>query len=248
MSSTLTVTDLSLKIAGKDLLKSISTTFEPGSFTIMAGPNGSGKSLLMRCLNGLLKPTSGEVLLDKKPVLKKIKETRKKIGIVFQNPDYQFVEQTVEDDIMFGPKNLKLEWNIVESRTEQALKAVNLEGFNDRHPHTLSGGEKRRAAVAGIIAVEPEILILDEPFTALDRDGAVDLLRIITKLHSKGTTIILISHDLEKCLAHADKLIILQKGELVFDGLPKDAIDKLELWGIRKPYGKDRSIKSMTWL
>lgn len=219
-------------------------SFPVGGFTVLAGPNGSGKTVLMRHLNGLMKPDSGEVLLEGRPIQEKLAETRARIGLVFQDADSQIVGQTVARDAAFGPENLRLPREEIESRVTSVLRATGLVGFNDRRPHTLSGGEKRRLAVAGVLAMEPDILVLDEPFTGLDWPGCADLLDVLESYHKAGNTLILITHDLEKTLALADRLILISEGSVVADGQPCDVIQQVEDYGIRRPGG---SVSRMSW-
>lgn len=215
---------------------------------MIAGPNGSGKTQLMRHLNGLLKPQQGSITLDGVDIHKNLQQTRRRIGLVFQNADSQIVGQTVESDIAFGPENLKWSRADINTRVNQVLEELSLSELRDRRPHTLSGGEKRRCVLAAVLVMDPDIIVLDEPFTGLDMVGVQEVLRDIVRLNQQGKTIILISHDLEKVLAHADRLVILQKGKIEAEGEPKQLLDRLEEHGIRLPWGKDRDVETMTWL
>ena len=215
-------------------------------FLIISGPNGSGKSVLMKHLNGLLKPTEGEVLLKGENINKDINKCRQKTGIVFQDADSQIVGQTVERDTAFGPENLRLPREEITERVDKALKDVDLFEKRDFRPHLLSGGEKRRLAVAGVLAMNSDILIFDEPFSNLDYPGVKSVLSGITSLHKKGHTIIIITHDLGKVLAHADRLIIMNSGRIIRQGNPADLLDSLEESGIRRP--ESAEIEMMSWL
>jgi biotin transport system ATP-binding protein len=219
-----------------------------GEFVIIAGANGSGKTVLIRHFNGLLTPTKGSVLLEGEPIIKDLTAARKKIGLIFQNSDNQIVGQTVAEDVAFGPENLSLSRQDVESRVQRALAAVALSDFAEQPPHILSGGLKRKLAIAGVLAMEPKIIVFDEPFTGLDYPGVLQVLSQIVSLHQNGHTIILVTHELEKVLAHASRLIIMEKRKIVEDGHPAELLEKLESYGIRKPFGKDRPIETMTWL
>ncbi|MDA3940067.1 MAG: ABC transporter ATP-binding protein [Spirochaetia bacterium] len=230
------------------VLNNINISFPDGSFTIIAGPNGSGKTQLMRHLNGLLKPQEGEVLLGGHSIQKDLLTARKKVGLVFQNADSQIVGQTVASDIAFGPENLKWSRKIINKKVQKILEDLGLHDLKDRRPHTLSGGEKKRSVLASVLVMEPEIIVLDEPFIGLDYPGVIDVLSDIVSLHKAGRTIILITHDLEKALAHCDRLIIMNKGEICAQGEPGDLFSELEEFGIRCPWGRDRSLTSMTWL
>jgi len=229
---------------GTKALSDVTLDIHSGSFIILAGANGSGKTVFMRHLNGLTRPTSGEVLLSGIPVLDDLPRARRSIGLVFQDADAQIVGQTVAKDAAFGPENLRLPRTEINRRVEAALKATGLVGFNQRRPHTLSGGEKRRLAVAGVLAMEPEMLVLDEPFTGLDWPGCSDLLKVLDNFHASGKTILLITHDLDKVLAHADRLILMDSGEIKADGNPGNLISQVEELGIRRPSG---DIAGMSW-
>jgi len=229
---------------GTKALNEVTLDIHAGSFIILAGANGSGKTVFMRHLNGLARPSSGEVLLHGVPVLDDLARARRSIGLVFQDADAQIVGQTVAKDAAFGPENLRLPRTEIDRRVETALEATGLIGFNQRRPHTLSGGEKRRLAVAGVLAMEPDMLVLDEPFTGLDWPGCADLLRVLDIFHGSGKTILLITHDLDKVLAHANRLILMDSGEIKADGSPGDLISQVEALGIRRPSG---NIAGMSW-
>ncbi|OQX29932.1 MAG: ABC transporter ATP-binding protein [Spirochaeta sp. LUC14_002_19_P3] len=225
-------------------LDSVSLSIEKGEFIVLAGPNGSGKTILMRHLNGLARPSSGEILLNGLSVLDNLARARRIIGLVFQEADAQIVGQTVSRDAAFGPENLKLPREEISRRVEASLQAAGLSGFENRRPHTLSGGEKRRLAAAGVLAMRPELLVFDEPFTGLDWPGSADLIEVITALHASGTAILLITHDLEKILAHAQRLILMNKGRIHADGPPSDLLEQVEELGIRRPRCP---LHEMTW-
>jgi len=229
---------------GTKALDDVTLDIQRSSFIILAGANGSGKTVFMRHLNGLARPTSGEVLLNGVSVLDDLARARRSIGLVFQDADAQIVGQTVAKDAAFGPENLRLPRMEIDRRVEAALEATGLVGFNDRRPHTLSGGEKRRLAVAGVLAMDPEMLVLDEPFTGLDWPGCADLLRVLDNFHASGKTILLITHDLDKVLSHADRLILMDSGEIKADGSPGKLISQVEALGIRRPSG---NISGMSW-
>ena len=233
---------------GKVALNDINLSIQAGQFVIIGGSNGSGKTVLMRHFNGLLSPTKGQVLLEGEPITKDLTYARKNIGLIFQNSDSQIVGQTVAEDVAFGPENLKLSREEVSRRVKESLEAVGLSDLADQKPHTLSGGQKRKLAVAGVLAMKPKILIFDEPFTGLDHPGVRQVLKQIVRLHKNGHTIVLVTHELEITLAHADRLIIMDKGRIVRDGEPSQVIDDVELYGIRKPYGENRKVETMTWL
>jgi biotin transport system ATP-binding protein len=219
-----------------------------GEFLLLMGRNGSGKTVLIRHLNGLYKPTGGEVFLEGQPIRHNLRETRRRIGLVFQDADSQIVGQTVWRDIAFGPENLRLDREEIERRVEAALCLLSLEHLRDQRPHLLSGGEKRRLAIAGVFAMDPDIIILDEPFSNLDFEGVRQVLEGILALHRKGHTIILVTHDFEKSAAHAQRVVIMDQGKIAADGPPEEIAGILGDFGIRVPFGPDRSMESLTWL
>lgn len=233
---------------GTIAIREINLSFKPGEFVIIAGANGSGKTVLIRHFNGLLLPTQGRVLLEGEPITKDLTSARKKIGLIFQNSDNQFVGQTIAEDVAFGPENLRLERSEVERRVKEALEEMGLSAIAGEQPHTLSGGQKRKLAIAGILVMKPKIIVFDEPFTGLDYPGVLQVLKAIVTLQNNGHTIILVTHELEKALAHASRLIIMEKGHIVQDGHPASLLEKLETYGIRKPYRGNRGIETMTWL
>ncbi|HBE06525.1 MAG TPA: ABC transporter ATP-binding protein [Firmicutes bacterium] len=226
----------------------ISLQFGAGEFVIIAGANGSGKTVFIRHLNGLLTPTRGKVLIDGVPITKNITATRRKIGLIFQDSDSQIVGQTVAEDVAFGPENLNLSPSEVEQAVAEALRATGLEDLSGKDPRTLSGGQKKKLAIAGVLVMQPEILIFDEPFTGLDYAGVVQILQQIVQLHQAGHTILLVTHELEKVLAHADRLIILHQGKLVEDGAPQEVIYRAANYGVRVPLKDGKEVSSVTWL
>lgn len=229
-------------------LEEINLTIEKGSFVILAGRNGSGKTTLLRHLNGLLLPTTGEVRIEGRPVAENLTFARQKVGMVFQDTDSQIVGETVFEDIAFGPENLQLTRDDINDRVEKALAKVELTGRRDDRPHLLSGGQKRRLTIAGILAMEPSILVFDEPFSNLDFPGIISVLRQIVSLHGQGHTILLTTHDLEKVVAHANRLIILDSGRVVRDDVPVSLLSELELFGIREPCASRMGADVQSWL
>ncbi|HZK56392.1 MAG: energy-coupling factor transporter ATPase [Peptostreptococcaceae bacterium] len=214
----------------------VSLNIERGSFVSIIGRNGSGKSTLAKNINALLLPTSGEVNVDgfntkDESALWKIRQTA---GMVFQNPDNQLVSSIVEDDVAFGPENLAVEPKEIRIRVDESLKAVGMYEERMKAPHLLSGGQKQRIAIAGVIAMKPKCIILDEPTAMLDPKGREEVMTIIRKLHKEGITILLITHFMDEA-ARAGRVIIMDKGQIVMDGQPKqvfaraDEIRKLSL-------------------
>lgn len=233
---------------GTVAIKDVNLAVRDGEFVIIAGANGSGKTVLVRHFNGLLLPTRGKVLLEGEPITKNLTKARKQIGLIFQDSDSQIVGQTVAGDVAFGPENLRLAPEEVARLVKESLEAVELNHLANQRPHSLSGGQKRKLAIAGVLAMRPRIIVFDEPFTGLDYPGVIQVLNQILFLHKNGHTIIIVTHDLEKVLAHANRLIIMDKGQIVKDGSPGEIINQVEQYGIKRPYGKNRGVESMTWL
>lgn len=234
--------------SGPAVLEEVNLQLVRGELTVLAGANGSGKSVLARHLNGLLQPSSGEVLLSGVTIAANLKEARRRIGLVFQDSDNQIVGDTVGSDVAFGPENLGLSASEVNQRVREALLAVELLDKADQAPQRLSGGQKRKLAIAGILAMRPEVIVLDEPFTGLDYPGVVQILKQMLQLRQDGYTLLVITHELEKVLAHADRLVILHAGKMVAAGRPEALIDEVEAYGVKRPYGVGRSVETMTWL
>ncbi len=205
-----------------EALSSVNLEILDGSFTAIVGKTGCGKSTLIQQLNGLLVPTSGEVIINdyvvaksRKRRTKKIKELRKLVGLVFQFPEYQLFEETVEKDVAFGPKNFGASNEGALKSAHQALHLVGLdESFYKRSPFDLSGGERRRVAIAGILALNPNILVLDEPTAGLDPRGAREMMALFKGLHDNGTTVILVTHDMNIVLEYSDTVIVMEDGEV----------------------------------
>ncbi|BBL68417.1 ATP-binding cassette domain-containing protein [Methanoculleus chikugoensis] len=195
------------------------------------GPNGAGKSTLFKHFNGILKPTSGEVLIRGEPITNEnVREVRKFVGIVFQNPDDQIFSPTVEQDIAFGPINLGLDEATVAHRVEEALRLLGIEGLRERVPHHLSGGEKKRVAIAGILAMEPQVLVLDEPTAGLDPQGVADLVRFVNRLPEEyGMTVIFSTHHLDLVAEMADYVYVMDKGRVVGSGTVGEVFARPEL-------------------
>ena len=208
----------------------VSLNIERGSFTVILGHNGSGKSTLAKMLNGLNKPTSGKILVNGIDTTDEEKELEVKrlVGMVFQNPDNQLIASVVEEDVAFGPENLGLSPDVIRERVDNALKAVNMYEFRKSTPHRLSGGQKQRIAIAGIIAMEPECLVLDEPTAMLDPKGRAEIVETLIKLNKeKGITVVLITHYMEEA-ENADRVIVMNDGVVIDDGTPKEIFNKVE--------------------
>jgi len=212
-------------------LDGVSLDIYKGEFVVIIGHNGSGKSTLAKHINGLLRPSQGRVLVmgmdtrDDDLVWK----IRQKAGMVFQNPDNQLVATVVEDDVAFGPENLGIPPKEIRKRVDEALKAVGMEAFAKSAPHYLSGGQKQRVAIAGIIAMRPEIIVLDEPTAMLDPSGRREVIETIKRLNrEEGITVVHITHYMEEAV-DADRVVVMEKGKIVSQGTPKEIFSQVEM-------------------
>ena len=206
---------------GTRALNNVNMDIEKGQKVAIMGPNGAGKSTLFSHFNGLTEPTSGHLEIEGKKMQydkKSLLEIRQKVGIVFQDPNDQLFAPTVKEDVAFGPMNLGLGYEEVEKRVEESLKMVGMAEYKDKTPHHLSGGQQKRVAIAGIVAMRPEIMILDEPTAGLDPQGVDEVLNILNKLNEEGMTIVISSHDIEMVNSFAQKIFVLNKGEIIGSG------------------------------
>jgi len=227
----------------RQALKHVSFEIQDGEFVGLIGHTGSGKSTLIQHLNGLIKPTSGDIKYQGVSIYSqgyKLKDLRSKVGLVFQYPEYQLFEADIFTDVCFGPKNLGLPQEEVEKRARHALKLVGMdEKFYKQSPFELSGGQKRRVAIAGVLAMRPEMMILDEPTAGLDPQGRDEILGQIERLNREhGLTILVVSHSMEDVARYADRLIVMNHGQKVFDGAPKEVFchyRELETMGLAAP-------------
>lgn len=213
-----------------DAVKNLSLHIEEGTFVALVGHNGSGKSTLAKLLNGLLLPTAGTVKIFGNSTLdgEKIFDIRKDVGMVFQNPDNQMIASIVEDDIAFGPENLGIERKEIIRRVEWALDKVGMLEYRKRTPFKMSGGQKQRLAIAGVLAIMPKILVLDESTAMLDPQGRSEVLKVAHELNEQERiTVIHITHFMEEAL-DADRLIVLNDGKIAFDGVPKEVFAHYE--------------------
>ena len=224
-------------------LKDINLQIEEGQFIGIIGHTGSGKSTLTQLLNGLLRATSGHIYVDGEDIYDEdydMKKLRNKVGLVFQYPDHQLFETTNFEDVCFGPKNQGLDRKEVELRAFEALQNVGFpENLYYQPPFDLSGGQKRRVAIAGVLAMKPEVLILDEPTAGLDPAGRDEILGLVSKMHKElGITIILVSHSMEDVAEYVERLIVMNQGEVMYDGVPKEVYahyKELEAVGLAAP-------------
>ena len=227
----------------RSAVEGLSMTVGAGEFLGVIGHTGSGKSTLIQHLNGLLQPTSGRILLEGKDIWadpKKIRDVRFKVGLVFQYPEYQLFEETVYKDIAFGPKNMGLDAEEIDRRVRDAATFVGLhETLLDKSPFELSGGQKRRVAIAGVIAMEPKVLVLDEPTAGLDPQGRDAILAQIQAYHrAKGAAVVLVSHSMEEIARNVDRIVVLSDGKVYMEGTPKQVFARaheLEQVGLDVP-------------
>ena len=211
----------------RSAVKDMSLSVYRGELLGLIGHTGSGKSTLIQHLNGLLKPTSGRILLDGRDIWaepKKIRDVRFRVGLVFQYPEYQLFEETAYKDIAFGPTNMGLKGDELDQRIRAAARFAGLrEELLDKSPFALSGGQKRRVAIAGVIAMEPEVLVLDEPSAGLDPRGREELLEHIRAYHQeRGNTVVLVSHSMEEIARYADRIAVLARGKVLMSGTPRE--------------------------
>ena len=215
----------------RESLRGIDLQIEKGSFVAILGHNGSGKSTLAKHCNAILVPDEGRVLIDGIDTAdeRRILEVRRRVGMVFQNPDNQIVANVVEDDVAFAPENLGVAPTEIRKRVNGALRLVDMYDYRMHAPHLLSGGQKQRVAIAGVIAMQPRIIVLDEPTAMLDPQGRQEVISTVTRLcRERGMTVVLITHHMEECIG-ADRLIVMSYGRIAADGTPGEVFSQVEL-------------------
>lgn len=215
----------------KETLHGVNLEIEEGTFVAVLGHNGSGKSTMAKLFNGILLPGEGRVLVDGIDTTHedKLLQVRATVGLVFQNPDNQIVANVVEDDVAFAPENLGVEPGEIRRRVDDALKAVGMYEYRMHAPHLLSGGQKQRVAIAGVLAMHPRCIVLDEPTAMLDPVGRREVIATVTKLcREQGMTVVLITHHMSECVG-ADRLVVMSEGRIVADGTPRDVFSQVEL-------------------
>lgn len=232
MDAVISVKDLKFKYSaeGKDILDGISLEIEKGSFVAVLGRNGSGKSTLAKHFNAILQPTQGVVTVAGLDASEddSLFQIRRRVGMVFQNPDNQIVASVVEDDVAFAPENLGIAPDEIRRRVDDALECVRMSEFRMHAPHLLSGGQKQRVAIAGVLAMQPEVLVLDEPTAMLDPVGRREIINTVTGLRrAMGITVILITHHMDECI-DADRVIVMADGKIVSDGTPRTVFAQAE--------------------
>jgi len=229
-------------------LRGIRLTVRDGEFLLLCGPNGSGKTTLIRLISGLLEPTSGSVSVNGLVRTEARNLLGAVVGMVFQDSESQIVGETVREDVAFGPENMGISRDEIEERVHWALQVMGLEDLADKPCYLLSGGEKRRVAIAGVLAMKPRIILFDEPFSHLDYPGVQEVLKHLIRLHREGHTVVVTTHDVEKVIAHVDRLAIIFKGELKVVGPPEEAIADLSRFGIRPPCYALLGMRPISWL
>ena len=228
-----------------ETLHGIDLEIEEGSFVAILGHNGSGKSTLAKLFNGILLPNEGRVLVDGIDTTHedKLLDVRRTIGLVFQNPDNQIVANVVEDDVAFAPENLGVEPAEIRRRVDAALKTVGMYEYRLHAPHLLSGGQKQRVAIAGVLAMQPRCIVLDEPTAMLDPIGRREVISTVTRLcREEGITVVLITHHMSECIG-ADRLIVMSEGNIIADGAPREVFSQVELL-----HGEGLSVPATTQL
>jgi len=207
----------------QEAIKGISFHMRRGEKIALVGPNGAGKSTLLQMFNGMIRPTSGTILVNNDPILydsTSLRQLRKRVGYVLQNPDRQIIAPTVYQDVAFGPANLGYDEQTIRSAVATSLRHVGLIGFERRPPHQLSGGEKKRVAIAGVLAMNPDVLVFDEPTSGLDPSGSEDLMELLDELNHEGKTIVISTHDVELAYPWADRAILLTDGQIIREDVP----------------------------
>ena len=235
MEPIIQVKNVSFRYTGEEepaapVLDNVSLDIEAGRFVVILGHNGSGKSTLAKHLNGILVPDAGEVLVDGMDTRddEKLLDIRRTVGMVFQNPDNQMVASVVEDDVAFAPENLGVPPDEIRARVDEALKLVDMYDYRDRAPHLLSGGQKQRVAIAGVIAMRPRCIVLDEPTAMLDPGGRREVIETITRLcRENGITIVLITHHMNEAVG-ADKVFVMSNGHVVCEGTPIEVLTNVD--------------------
>lgn len=240
----LSLSNITKSIDGALLLDNVTMEVEKGTITLVAGPNGSGKSTLLKCIKGLEKPDRGKIILDGAE-LGKEKQRMKLFGLVFQDTSLQIVGRTVEKDIAFGLENEKKSIEEIRRKTEEMLALFSLEKERKKDPRILSGGERRRLSIAGVLAMDSKVILLDEPLANLDYPSIMEVLKTLVRLKEEGVTIIIVSHEVEKLLALTDNTVILNNGRVVASGKSPDMLSPLRENNIYLP---PLDFEELTWL
>lgn len=234
---------------GEWAFRGLDVRLERREIHVLAGRNGAGKTILAKHLAGLMRPTEGRVLSGGADLAALRGSAARRVGYVFQDARLQAVGETVEDDILFGPANLGLGKSEARLRAEEALEACALIPLRKSFVHTLSGGEQRLLAIAGVLAMRPAAAILDEPFANLDRDGVAAVLRVVVAMAESGIAVLVITHEIEKVLGHASRFHVMDGGGLALSGVPGEVLARgVEAHGLRDPFRSPRSVAELSWL
>jgi len=233
---------------GTYALRGIDLTISKGEFLLICGSNGSGKTTLLRIMSGLLKPSDGSISINGHNPVNNSRKVRQIVGMVFQDPDSQIVGETVREDVAFGPENLGLSLKEINEWVDWAIEKMGLQGLSEKPCYLLSGGEKRRLAIAGVMAMKPEVILFDEPFSHLDYPGIQEVLRYMIQLHQEGHTLVVTTHDVEKVICHVDRIAILQNGEIKASGSPESLVKELPRFGVRPPCYVLLGGEKISWL
>jgi len=233
---------------GTCALKGVNLHFSRGEFLLICGPNGSGKTTLLMALCGLLKPSSGSIRINGLDPIRHPRAVRTIMGLVFQDPDSQILGETVREDVAFGPENLGLPPREINHRVDWALQKMRIENLAEKPCYLLSGGEKKRVALAGVMAMKPQVILFDEPFAHLDFQGIREIITYMVQLHREGHSLIVTTHDVEKVGAHVDRITVLQGGEIKLSGKPEDLYKELPRYGVRPPCYFLLGGEKLSWL
>jgi len=233
---------------GTQALKGIDLTIPDGEFLLICGQNGSGKTTLIRLISGLFRPSSGSVLVNGVCHGDGRRPPANLVGMVFQDSDAQIVGETVREDVAFGPENMGLSKEETDRRVDGVLRVMGLEGLSDRPCYLLSGGEKRRVAIAGVLAMKPRSILFDEPFSHLDYPGVQEVLRYMISLHREGHTVVVTTHDVEKVIGHVDRVALMYRGEVKVVGTPEEIVPDLPRYGVRPPCYALLGTEKLSWL
>jgi biotin transport system ATP-binding protein len=228
----ITVHDLTVRRGDTCVIEDLSLTIDDGEFVVLAGPNGAGKTTLVRSFNGLLEPDAGRVRVNGRTVETDLVAARTAVGMVFQDPRDQFVAATIRADVSFGPENLGLAHEEIDRRVSESLAAVDLDGRGDERIDELSGGEQSRVAIAGALAMQPDHLVLDEPFASLDAPSRNAVRAHLRDLHATGTSVVVVTHDVADVASLADRVVVLDDGDVVRDGRPAELRTELDAVGV----------------
>lgn len=243
MSDRIRIENLYLTLGGKEILCGMNAVFTDG-INAVCGPNGSGKTSLLRVIKGLVKADSGEIVIDNEDLSRKANARLARVGLVFQDADVQTVGESVEKDIEFGPSNLGWSREQIREASESTMALLGMQEYRKTRPQVLSGGERRTLAIAGVLAMKPSIILMDEPFANLDYESVKKVLSAVIKLKEQGICVVIVSHETDKFLALADNVIVMDRGRSVFCGKARDSLEALRSHGV---HIAPVELEEMTW-